>query len=95
MSHKETHPTDGHLLPVLLPRRLNIAFEPVRLELEDGYFLDLDWTRIGGDKLAILSHGLEGCSGDACNRGMATSPMRPDGTRSRGPLLVGHTGKQL
>jgi predicted alpha/beta-fold hydrolase len=67
---------NGHIqtiLPVLLPRRLNIAFERERLELEDGDFLDLDWMRTGGDKLAILSHGLEGRSDDRCNLGMATA----------------------
>src|SRR5258708_40230630 len=67
---------NGHvqtILPVLLPRRLSIVFEHERLELEDGDFLDLDWARIGEDKLAILSHGLEGCSDDGYNRGMATA----------------------
>jgi predicted alpha/beta-fold hydrolase len=67
---------NGHIqtiLPALLPRRLSIAFERERLELEDGDFLDLDWARIGGDKLAILSHGLEGCSDGDYNRGMATA----------------------
>jgi uncharacterized protein len=65
---------NGHLqtiLPMLLRRRFSIVFERERLELEDGDFLDLDWARIGGDKLAILSHGLEGCSDDSYNRGMA------------------------
>src|SRR5258708_32854445 len=67
---------NGHvqtILPVLLPRRLSIVFEHERLELEDGDFLDLDWARIGEDKLAILSHGLEGCSDDGYNRGKATA----------------------
>jgi uncharacterized protein len=67
---------NGHIqtiLPALLPRRLSIAFERERLELEDGDFLDLDWARIGGDRLAILSHGLEGCSDGDYNRGMATA----------------------
>jgi predicted alpha/beta-fold hydrolase len=58
---------------VLLPRRLSIAFERERLELEDDDFLDLGWARLGGDKLAILSHGFEGCSDDGYNRGMATA----------------------
>src|SRR6478752_6799064 len=43
---------NGHIqtiLPVLLPRRLSIAFERERLELEDGDFLDLDWAQMGGD----------------------------------------------
>src|SRR3982074_2314014 len=67
---------NGHvqaILPVLLPRRLSIVFERERLELEDGDFLDLDWARLGGDKLAILSHGLEGCSDNGYIRGMATA----------------------
>jgi predicted alpha/beta-fold hydrolase len=67
---------NGHIqtiLPALLPRRLSIAFERERLELEDGDFLDLDWARTGRDKLAILSHGLEGCSDGDYNRGMATA----------------------
>src|ERR1700747_3438643 len=65
---------NGHIqtiLPLLLRRRLNIAFERQRLELEDGDFLDRDWSRTVGDKLAILSHGLEGCSGNRSNLGMA------------------------
>jgi len=70
--HPPAYLRNGHIqtiLPVLLRRRLNIAFKRERLELEDGDFLDLDWARMGGDKLAILSHGLEGCSDDGSNRG--------------------------
>jgi uncharacterized protein len=64
---------NGHLqtiLPLLLPRRFQVVYQRERLELDDGDFLDLDWIRAGSDKLAILSHGLEGCSEDC--RGMAT-----------------------
>jgi predicted alpha/beta-fold hydrolase len=67
---------NGHgqtILPVLLPRRLDIVYERERLELADGDFLDLDWARAGGGRLAILSHGLEGCSGNDYIRGMAES----------------------
>jgi len=74
--HPPSFLLNGHIqtiLPVLLPRRLNIACERERLELEDGDFLDLDWTRTIGDKLAILSHGLEGCSDNRSNLGMATA----------------------
>ncbi len=33
-----------------------------RISTPDDDFLDLDWARIGADRLAILSHGLEGSS---------------------------------
>src|SRR5258708_38680561 len=68
--------SNGHIqtiLPALLPRRLSIAFEHERLELEDGDFLDLGWARTGRAELAILSHGMEGSSDDGYNRGMATA----------------------
>ncbi len=66
---------NGHLqtiLPALFRRRLPMVFRRERLELADGDFLDLDWATSGGDRLAILSHGLEGSSEDRCIRGMAT-----------------------
>lgn len=37
-----------------------LRFESERLELADGDFLDLRWIRRSHDRLAILSHGLEG-----------------------------------
>jgi uncharacterized protein len=64
---------NGHLqtiLPVLLPRRFQVTYQRERLELDDGDFLNLDWIRAGSDRLAIVSHGLEGSSEDC--RGMAT-----------------------
>jgi uncharacterized protein len=74
--HPPSFLRNGHIqtvLPVLLPRRLKIAFERERLELEDGDFLDLDWSRTVGEQLVILSHGLEGSSEDRSNLGMATA----------------------
>ena len=65
---------NGHaqtILPVLLPRRIAIPFTRTRLELDDGDFLDLDWTRAGHGRLAILAHGLEGRSSQKYIRGMA------------------------
>ncbi len=56
---------NGHvqtILPRLLHRRLGITYRRERLELEDGDFLDLDWSRAGSgnaERLVILSHGLE------------------------------------
>ena len=65
---------NGHaqtILPVLSPRRIVLPFTRARLELPDGDFLDLDWTRAGHDRLAILAHGLEGSSSQKYIRGMA------------------------
>lgn len=67
---------NGHvqtILPVLLPRRLTLTFERERLELPDGDFLDLDWKRSSHPRLAILAHGLEGCSTQTYIRGMAAA----------------------
>ena len=67
---------NGHaqtILPVLLSRRVRMKFERDRLELADGDFLDLDWARTGRDRLAILTHGLEGCSTQTYIRGLAAS----------------------
>ena len=45
-----------------------------RLELPDGDFLDLDWSRAGHDtRLAILSHGLESDSSAGYVRGMSAA----------------------
>jgi uncharacterized protein len=66
---------NGHLqtiLPVLVRRRFAVIFRRERLELPDGDFLDLDWATSGAEKLAILSHGLEGSSEDRSIRGMAS-----------------------
>ncbi len=65
---------NGHvqtLLAALLPRRAKVAFDRERLELPDGDFLDLDSALAGNERVAILSHGLEGSSRQAYVRGMA------------------------
>jgi predicted alpha/beta-fold hydrolase len=67
---------NGHvqtILPVLLPRRIRVKVERTRWELPDGDFLDLDWARRGRKDVAILSHGLEGCSGNGYVRGMTAA----------------------
>lgn len=67
---------NGHvqtILPELLRRRCRVDFKGERLELEDGDFLDLDWIRGGSNRLAILTHGLEGDTEAAYIRGMAES----------------------
>ena len=65
---------NGHVQTVVgafLRRAHRVAFEPERLELADGDFLDLRWLRRKRDRLAILSHGLEGSAHQGYVRGMA------------------------
>ena len=72
---------NGHvqtLLPVVLRRWARVPFVRERLELDDGDFLDLDWHRAGSDRVAILSHGLEGSSQQPYIRGMAAA-LHADG----------------
>jgi predicted alpha/beta-fold hydrolase len=67
---------NGHFQTILgafLRPRKNVALEPERLELDDGDFLDLRWLRQGRDRLAILSHGLEGSAEQGYVRGMAAA----------------------
>lgn len=55
---------NGHIQTIYpsLYRTIPVNYERERLELEDGDFLDLDWSRIGSDNLVIVTHGLEGDS---------------------------------
>lgn len=69
---------NGHvqtIMPVLFPRRLRVDFEQERLELEDGDFLDLHWSRAGGSgkPLAIVSYGLEGGAENGYVLGITTA----------------------
>lgn len=65
--------SNGHVQTILgaLLRRSPATFQRERLELPDGDFLDLDWQRSGHRRLAILSHGLEGCSSSGYINGLA------------------------
>lgn len=66
----------GHLQTIaasLIPRGGDVRYIRERLELPDGDFLDLDWLRSGFDRIAILSHGLEGSSARPYMRGMASA----------------------
>ena len=61
------------MIGAFLRRRYRTEFEPERLELDDGDFLDLRWLRQGHDRLVILSHGLEGNAEQGYVRGMAAA----------------------
>lgn len=56
---------NGHLetiIPYFFRKPQALKFSRERIETLDHDFLDLDWLRYGNRRLAILSHGLEGCS---------------------------------
>ncbi|MGD9007739.1 MAG: alpha/beta hydrolase [Desulfobacteraceae bacterium] len=56
---------NGHLQTIYpsLFRRVNaVPCQRERIDTHDGDFLDLDWSRVGGRDLGIISHGLEGNS---------------------------------
>jgi len=56
---------NGHFQTIYpsLFRKFDISFyKRERISTPDDDFLDLDWSRIGSNKLAIISHGLEGNS---------------------------------
>ncbi|HMM39129.1 MAG TPA: alpha/beta fold hydrolase [Desulfovibrio sp.] len=66
--------SNGHaetLFAGLLRRSPQLELERERLELPDGDFLDLDWSRNGSRRLALLTHGLEGHSRRPYVLGMA------------------------
>lgn len=69
----------GHLQtihPVLFRKVAAVTDRRERLELEDGDFLDLEWAGGRSDRLAILSHGLEGCSRATYVQGMARALVK-------------------
>ena len=65
---------NGHLqtLYPTMARKVNgVAYRRERISTPDDDFLDLDWSRTGNRRLAILSHGLEGHTGRPYMVGMA------------------------
>lgn len=52
-------------------RKPGISYNRERIETDDDDFLDLDWEKNGFNKLAIVSHGLEGSSDRCYVTGMA------------------------
>ena len=71
---------NGHaqtIFPALFRRLPLVTRRRERLELSDGDFLDLDWnTDRRADRVAILTHGLEGTSANAYVQGMAAALVR-------------------
>jgi predicted alpha/beta-fold hydrolase len=56
---------NGHiqtLYPSLFRKVSGVDYHRRRIDTPDGDFLDLDWSRVGSRRLAVISHGLEGNS---------------------------------
>ena len=57
--------SNGHiqsLFPTLFRKVRGVVYERERMWTPDDDFLDLDWSRVGGERLVIITHGLEGNS---------------------------------
>lgn len=59
------------VLTKLFRRVRPLRYVRERMHTPDGDFLDLDWSRVGSRRLAVLCHGLEGCTDGEYIRGMA------------------------
>ncbi|EOZ99004.1 Hydrolase [Indibacter alkaliphilus LW1] len=56
---------NGHvetIIPSIFRKIEGVQYQRERIDTPDGDFLDLDWSKVGSDKLLIISHGLEGSS---------------------------------
>ncbi len=81
--HPPRYLFNGHvqtIVPSLWRSVPEVAYRRERIELPDGDFLDLDWSRLPAGQLAeglaIVSHGLEGSSARAYVRGMVRALNR-------------------
>ncbi len=64
---------NGHLqtiLPAIARKIVGIKYQRERIATKDNDFLDLDWSRVGSQKLVLISHGLEGSSETQYAKGM-------------------------
>ena len=65
--------TNGHLSTIFhatIRFVAGVRYERERITLPDDDFVDLDWSRVGSKKLALISHGLEGDSRTPYMKGM-------------------------
>ncbi|MCG8320631.1 MAG: alpha/beta fold hydrolase [Cytophagales bacterium] len=71
-----THPfllVNGHfetIYPALMRKVKGVSYQRERIYTPDDDFLDLDWSKVGGRHLVIVSHGLEGDASRPYVRGM-------------------------
>ena len=70
---------NGHvqtIFPVLFRTVHDVAYTRERISTWDNDFLDLDWSCQGSDRLAVISHGLEGNTSRKYVKGMVRA-MNP------------------
>ncbi|MEM1000029.1 MAG: alpha/beta fold hydrolase [Bacteroidota bacterium] len=66
------NPHVGTIVASRLRKVKEVAYARERLELDDGDFIDLDWSRTPGSQTAlVLVHGLEGSAASQYMRGLA------------------------
>ncbi|MFK7971091.1 MAG: YheT family hydrolase [Bacteroidia bacterium] len=58
------------VIPSVFRKVRGITYTRERIDTPDGDFLDLDWSKQGNPRLAVLLHGLEGNADRAYVRGM-------------------------
>ena len=64
------------VIPNTMRRVISVQYRRQRIHTADGDFLDLDWSEVGSDRLAVLCHGLEGDSHRPYILGMAAQLNR-------------------
>ncbi len=68
--------SSGHvhtLFPPIFRPKPRLEYQRQRVETADGDFVDVDWSRGGNDRLAVILHGLEGHSRRTYVLGMASA----------------------
>jgi len=64
---------NGHfetILPSIWRKVAGVTYEREKIDTPDGDFLNLDWSKVGGKQLLLVSHGLEGDSQRHYARGL-------------------------
>ena len=64
------------VIPTLFRKVSGVTYQRERIDTPDGDFLDLDWSRVGSKRLAIVLHGLEGNSTRSYMMGMVKALNR-------------------
>jgi len=70
------HPHLQTVIPSLFRKVAGVRYVRQRLELSDGDFVDLDWSRCGAARLVLLCHGLESSARSGYIRGMVRALNR-------------------